>query len=282
MISPNFSESQLQQVVNSAIASFTFHRCHNLPFPFIPSLVREYDLGWDTAFHIPFFAYASDPEQHGCNLFIQYKLSSQLSSRGAKEWAQWGEPFMRFKIPYKTRDKAGARVDDFHQWDRLKELASRGYGVFYATNTTMSREDLIVSYHCFQSLLKYVVFLDVAAVASRHESVTFTLSSDVFKLHSRVESSPLFRFDSLVSSVKLGKGASSIHDASQNLLNSLREMSSEDTLWQDELKRIDGVSRLFGADDLGDALVLGGLKSFIKKHLGAEMLWVPNFDFWNI
>lgn len=115
MRDPNFSESQLQQAVNTAFIRKVVEHHGYWAFAHVPSLLAEFDLGWDTAFNLPWLPYMPSPNDEGCNFFLQYKLSGQLTSQGAKEWSHWGEEYFRFKIPHSTRDASGAFTDDFHQ-----------------------------------------------------------------------------------------------------------------------------------------------------------------------
>ena len=115
MREPNFSESQLQQAANTAFIRRVFESHGYWPFAYVPSLFAEFDLGWDTAFHLPWLPHMPSPNDEGCNFFLQYKLSGELTSQGAKEWSHWGAGYFRFKIPHSTRDASGSFVDDYHQ-----------------------------------------------------------------------------------------------------------------------------------------------------------------------
>jgi hypothetical protein len=138
MRDPNFSESQLQQAVNTAFIRYVLEKHGIWVFANIPSLIDEFDLGWDSAFHFPWLPHLPQPDHQGSNFFIQYKLSGELTSPGAKEWQHWNSAYFRFKIPHSTKDSTGSFVDDYHQWDRLKELANQNYPTFYATNSTLT------------------------------------------------------------------------------------------------------------------------------------------------
>jgi hypothetical protein len=274
MTTPNFSELQFQQVVNTAIGSCFMRHGRSPAFPFVPSLVQEFDLGWDTAFHIPSLIYDINLEQEGCNLFLQYKLSSLLSTRRAREWAHWGRPYHRFRIPYAMKDESGRIVGDYHQWDRLKELADNGHGVFYATNTTISRADLVSSYSDSEGPLKYVAFLDVARVTTRHESVTFEPSSSQCKLHSEIQEATLGNAENVLEASRIWKKMASGY-AAKKLYLDLKSMCSGDSLFEEDIDKI-----VYNPDgQLGSEPELhrmwGALAFVVKKHMGASLFWIP-------
>ena len=183
MREPNFSESQLQQAVNTAFIRRVFERYGFWAFAHVPSLPTEFALGWDTAFHLPWLPHAPSPDDEGCNFFLQYKLSGELTSPGAKEWSSWSQQYFRFKIPHSTRDSAGKFIEDYHQWERLKALADKNYPTFYATNSTLRKAELQNSLQA-GTLLDLIPLLDIRTVKAAHKHVTFTTISTTFALHS--------------------------------------------------------------------------------------------------
>ncbi len=164
MREPNFSESQLQQAVNSAYIRYLFETRGNWVFANVPSLFDEFNLGWDSAFYFPWLPQLPADDHEGCNFFLQYKLSGHLTSAGAKEWSFWNNEYFRFKIPHSTRNASGTFLDDYHQWDRLKELANLNYPTFYVTNSTLSKNVLKNEYSS-GTLLNSTPLLDVRLIA---------------------------------------------------------------------------------------------------------------------
>lgn len=275
MREPNFSESQLQQAVNTAFIRRVVDLHGVWAFAHVPSLIAEFDLGWDTAFHLHWLPHVPSSDDEGCNFFLQYKLSGELTSPGAREWSHWGEPYFRFKIPHSTRDSSGQFVDDYHQWERLKALANKAYPTFYATNSTLQKSAL---QNALQAgiLLDRIPLLDVRTVAAEHKHVTFTSvsASAIFALHSEKEEIKMLTFGSALELLAQSQ-QSSLEASSKQLLTALKEVGENDESWQRDLSRI--------SDPLEQALPTRSqgwvrqvlLASFVRKHLGAELLWLP-------
>jgi hypothetical protein len=117
METPNFSESQLQQLVNTEITMNLFSKEGKIYIPNIVNLIQENSLGWDTAFYFLWLTAPPNPIHRGCNFFIQYKLSNLIEGHRAKEWIYWRKPYLRFKIPYPTKDKiTKISIDDYNQF----------------------------------------------------------------------------------------------------------------------------------------------------------------------
>lgn len=274
MREPNFSESQLQQAINSAYIRHIFDTQGDWVFANVPSLFDEFDLGWDSAFHFPWIAHPPNPDHEGCNFFIQYKLSGELTSAGAKEWLHWGTEYFRFKIPHCTKDASGKFVDDYHQWDRLKDLANQGYPTYYATNSTLSKDDLRTASKA-GTLLADTPLLDVRGVANLHKHVTFTPSSGFFLLHSEKEESPKTSFASALETL-LEVRTTSLEESTRLLLSVLKKIGSNDEEWNSDLSRIGQLidSQAPRRRQVWKMHLL--LALFVSKHLGAEMLWFPD------
>lgn len=271
MRKPNFSESQLQQAANTAFICRVFESHGYWSFAHVPSLFAEFDLGWDTAFHFPWLRYMPSPNDEGCNFFLQYKLSGELTSHGAKEWTHWGEEYFRFKIPHSTRDASGSFVDDYHQWYHLKALANKSYPTFYATNSTLSKAVLQSSLQA-GTLLDHVPLLDVRTVAGMHKHVTFTPASNIFALHSEKEEAKKLSFASTFSILAKGE-QSSLQESSDKLLLILNEMEKKDAEWDHDLAHLSGVQKL--PQRVQPWVKHAFLASFVRKHVGAELLWLP-------
>ncbi|WP_188486452.1 hypothetical protein [Stenotrophomonas maltophilia] len=279
MVDPNFSESQLQSAVNGALVRHAWEYHGAWLLPHVVSLWDEFDLGWDTAFVVPWFG-GGHPDQDGCNLFIQYKLSDQLVSQGAAQWAHWNEPYYRFKIPHSTLGKSKKYIDDFHQWESLAKLAKAGYATFYATNSTLCKKELQAHYNAGE-LLDRIAWLDVHDVKhKKHRHVTFTPESNFFYLHSELEKvnrRPIVEVLIHLSEERLNE---SLPRANERLIAYLAEILEQEGSeqgggpYRDELARI----RNFSADG-NDAFFARRvhllLRSFVSRYLGATLLWIP-------
>lgn len=274
MLEPNFSESQLQQAVNIAFVNSVSRRYGvTLLFPYVPSLVAEFDLGWDTAFSLPWLPHPPLAEHDGCNFFIQYKLSGELTSTGAKEWPIWRGNYFRFTIPHHTRNAAsGSPSDDYHQWDCLKALAQKGYPTFYVTNSTLGKAQLRDGLEK-ENLLDSIPMLDVRKVVNRHKHVTFTPKSDYFLLHSEPERIPKVTLLKAIGSVPSDKNVP-ISQAMTEVIASLQEIGLGEELSY-ELRRIEVISDLAIPSWLRPSAKHVALRSVVRSFLGAEMLWVP-------
>lgn len=204
MIKPNFSESQLQQLVNTEITMFCYSRLYPLKrwwfHPIIVDLIEEGEVGWDSAFYFPWLSIR--PDNSGANFFIQYKLSKLIEGKRGKEWKYWNASYLRFQIPYMIKDKSTKKYsDDFSQFNALKKLATKGYSVFYATNHTVERQKLF-SLASGQRLLNEIPFLDVSSVAQLHKKVTFTEKSGHFLLHSDIDKITKVKLNEIASKLK--------------------------------------------------------------------------------
>ncbi len=242
--------------------------------PSVPSLFDEFTYGWDSAFLFPWLSYPPNDDHAGCNFFIQYKLAGELVSAGAKEWSHWGSNYFRFKIPHSTKDKLGKHVDDYHQWDRLKELANAGYPTYYATNSTLYK-DTLRSMFKTGDLLDETPLLDVRTVNLRHKHVTFTDASSHFGLHSEFEEAPKIALSRALNTL-LPEKTSTLKESIEELFRVLRDIGGNDPNWQEDLKQIADISADYIPSEFRawrDHLLL---KKFIATHLGALMLWRPD------
>lgn len=269
----NFSESQLQQAVNDAYIRFIFEQRQVWVFANVPSLFDEFDLGWDSAFFFPWNPHVPHPDHEGCNFFIQYKLSGELTSAGAKEWEYWRAPYYRFKIPHSTKDGTGKFVDDYHQWDRLKELADQGYPTFYATNATLSKEELQAA-SVSGTLLNDIPMLDVRGVTTRHKKVTFAPSSTFFLLHSEKKETFKVNFAAIIEQLS-GYKTLSLKASSEALLLMLIEIGNNNESWYRDLQKITQANDSKLLMPFHPWITQALLVSFIRKHIGAEMFWLP-------
>ena len=273
MREPNFSESQLQQAANTAFIRKVFEHHDYWAFAHIPSLLAEFDLGWDTAFHLPWLPHLPSSSDEGCNFFLQYKLSGELTSPGAREWSHWGVEYFRFKIPHSTRDASGSFVDDYHQWNRLKALANKNYPTFYATNSTLNKSELQSALQA-GNLLESVPLLDVRTINTVHKHVTFTASSNSFALHSEKEYSKKLSFASMLNLLAEGQQLS-LAASTKKLLDALKEIGEDDEEWHRDLGHIGSASDQPLPRRTQAWVKHAFLATFVRKHMGAELLWLP-------
>ncbi len=185
MLEPDFREPQLQQTVNSAFFLWALEQGNGFVHPVVPSLLEEELLGWDSAFFFPWLVPSPNPQHHGCNFFLQYKISVVIEGHRGEQYSNWHQPYYRFQIPH-TRKDGNRYVPDFHQLHALQALARTRYEVYYATNQITSRHDLFILAEN-RTLLDNTPFLSVADVTIDHYYVTFTPSSHHFLLHSETE-----------------------------------------------------------------------------------------------
>lgn len=272
MLEPNFSESQLQEAVNSAFIRLIFEERGEWAFANVPSLFDEFLLGWDSAFYFPWLPYPILEDHEGCNFFIQYKLSCELTTRGAGQWEDWGEPYLRFKILHSTKGPDNKHQDDYHQWERLKELANKNYPTFYATNSTLSKDTLRkLSKNGY--LLRNTPFLDVRNIAYLHKYVTFTRNSDFFLLHSEIEKSSKVDVDVILARLQETKKLS-MPESNRVLYKSLKELEVSDESWQADLRQIS--DSLSSGDEVVSVWFIRSLLSnFVRRHIGAQLYWYP-------
>jgi hypothetical protein len=273
MLEPNFSESQLQQAANSAFIRMLAESHGIWLFAHILSLPDEFLYGWDTAFYLEWLPHPPLPDHAGCNFFVQYKLSNQYTSSGAGEWSCWKQEYFRYKIPHNAKNSAGKYVDDYHQWDRLKALAGKGYPTYYATNATLDKSALRTAYEA-GVLLNDVPLLDVRSVKGVHKHVTFTPTSGIFKLHSELEESSAIAFSAAMRSLREEPQAS-IGEANERLLSALSEMDQTDERWAEDLARLKQFPSQVAPQRFLPWAKHQALRAFVKRHIGANMHWMP-------
>lgn len=273
MRDPNFSELQFQQAVNTALIQQAL-RAHGVwSLAHVPSLIAEFELGWDAAFHFSWLPHLPSPDDEGCNFFLQYKLSGELTSRGALEWSSWNSMYYRFRIPHSTRSPAGAFINDCHQWGCLKTLAERGYRTLYVTNATLHKADLQSQLQA-ETLLDNVAALDVRGVAAQHKHVSFTPPSTHVFLHSEKEESgklTLSRALALVSEAEQLPLSTSL----QHVVAVLQELPSSDAAWSYDLARLSDQKGIDGLRAVRYWVQYAHLTALVWKHVGANLLWLP-------
>lgn len=205
MIRPDFSEAQLQQLINTEIV-FTLYRMHGKIFPSIVLFPwEEALLGWDTGYYFPWLKRPPHFNHKGCNFFIQFKISELIEGRKGREYKQWQCPYMRFHLYYLTKDPEQDRyVYDFSQFNILKNLSAENYPVYYSTNHILSHTELLGLANTI-TLLNVIPFLDITNIGSNHRSVTFTQNSPHFILYSEPEEIKITKWDQLLNTVKAGK-----------------------------------------------------------------------------
>jgi hypothetical protein len=270
MREPEFSEAQLQSAANGAFALRLISAGMLPAFVHVPSLPAEFTLGWDSAMYLPWLLCPANPEHMGCNFFVQYKLSVELNTPGAKEWSCWGTDYLRFKIPHSYHSHNAGGSDDFHQWERLKALADQGYPTFYATNAVLTTSQLEARYTA-GTLLDAVPLLDIRPVAQRHKHVTFVRGSADFLLHSDIEKRPLRSFAESLSLLSQER-QQGFAEGTQQAILALQKVAStgQDNGFGHELRALaDGPIR--------DNWVVTRLAvaRLTFRRLGAHLLWCP-------
>jgi len=204
MIEPNFSESQLQQLVNTEITMYLFSSTGKIYNAKIVSLIDEYGLGWDTAYYFPWLLTPKSSNQKGCNFFIQYKLSEKLENRGG-QYSYWNCPYLRFHIPHHSKDETSGRYfDDYHQFDSMKTLSNQGFSAYYTTNHIVYADELF-KLATNRNLMKTIPFLDVSEIQGHHSKVSFSPNSNYFLLHSDSFQINLFSWDGITERIREGQ-----------------------------------------------------------------------------
>lgn len=273
MIEPGFSESQLQQAANISFSMKIGRRHGRPPYFYVPSLLAEFNLGWDTGFFLPWFPYAPRESDHGCNFFVQYKLSVVLTSSGAKEWSHWGEEYFRFKIPHSRRNSTGTFVDDYHQWHRLKALADLSFPTFYATNALCDKDEFMREFEA-GNVLDHVPLLDVRGVANEHKYVTFTANSGAFALHSELEESNRRSFSDVLRSLPDEEEQTTIAQAITRVERAVIEIGAKDEAWTRDLERLREDLNTPMPQELKPWIKFSLLAAFLRKHIGVAMYWL--------
>lgn len=194
MIEPNFSESQLQQLVNTEI-SISRLQSHGDYYPaIVVSLTNEATLGWDSAFHLPWIPIPANPNHRGCNLFIQYKLADLLESERAGQFQFWETEYLRFQIPHESKNPNSGQYElDFHQFTALRALANQSYPVFYVSNSVVYEQQLLTLARA-RTLSDSCAWFDVTGIADEHRYLTYTPASNHGFLHSDPISVPKTSF----------------------------------------------------------------------------------------
>jgi len=272
MADPDFSESQLQSAVNSALVRHALGTYGVWLLPHVVSLVAEFEAGWDSAFLAPWFP-AGDPDQDGCNLFIQYKLSEKLVSSGAGQWKHWSKAYYRFRIPHRTLDANEQYVDDYHQWQSLRKIAKAGHATFYATNCTLRKANIEAHYKA-GDLLDQVAWLDVSDVKKKHENVTFTEGSTFFYLHSEPEEVEKTRIGERLPAMAERYEQLPIRASNQALIELLRTILGEDAIGHEELEEVQRLA----SSPIGrryPQYIHGLIRSLIHRQIGVALIWVP-------
>lgn len=214
MKKPNFSEAQLQQIVNTEITMWLYSQycscMQRVPHPIVINSIKEGEYGWDSAFYLPWLL--AKPNNEGVNFFIQYKISNLIEGKNAREYRWWRESYFRFKLFYYSRDKlSGKSVEDFSQYNALKSLANEGFLVYYATNHVIDINKLFNL--AFQRiLLGEIPFLDLTSIKNYHKKVTFTQSSKCFLLHSKLEEQTKANWKNILSRVHEVKKTNLLED----------------------------------------------------------------------
>lgn len=182
---PDFCELQLQELYNREFSGLWPHKPPGYFPPVIVSLPQEKFKGWDTGYNLPWLGEVS-PDNNFCNFFIQYKLSHVCDNSSCGQWSYWDAPYFRFAIPHLIRSYSGRnRENSYHQFRALRQLSRDGFAVYYATNSTLSCQELF-QWALNKEITQMNPLLDIAGLNIEHEYVTFTQNSEYFLLHSEI------------------------------------------------------------------------------------------------
>lgn len=210
MDEPNFSEGQLQQLVNTEIFNL-LRGVHPDAIPIVIPPWLEEKWGWDTGFWLPWLG-RRHSVQKGCNFFIQYKLSTLHDSKYSKGWKHWSKPFFRFNLGYRRK-----RRWDYSQRDALTRLVASRYRVAYVTNHVLDSVDLF-NLATSNRLCSELPVLKAPRTLSRHGYVTFANPGSTFLLHSKKEEAQATHLKTLIESLE----QSSLSDDVQALTKIIR------------------------------------------------------------
>jgi hypothetical protein len=184
MVEPNFSESQLQSMVNTEIVLNSLRDRGHYVIPIIISLVEEYDLGWDTGFYFPWILRPGSSNHRGCNFFLQFKLANLIEGPRGGQYSCWHDAYLRFQLPHNSKDEnTQQHFLDFHQYHRLRNIATQNYPVYYVANSVLYERELIALAQR-RELLSETPFFDISAIDSEHRYLTYTRESQHGFLHS--------------------------------------------------------------------------------------------------
>ena len=287
----NFAENQLQQEISLSLYKYFFKLGQEIDI-FIPSLLEEAHLGWDSAFAYPCYNQPSyNYKGYGVNFFIQYKLSEKLQTPKAKEWCEWKKPYFRFKLPHSPKNKGATNnKDDYHQYDILKKLANDGYSVFYVTNSVISLHELFAMRKT-NTLLQNTPCLNVANITNYHKYVTFSDSSNYFKLHSEVEILKQYNLEQNLKEIYIKNNFIPFNESVNNLIKYLSEMERElerELVFDEKIRQISKpykfdkrrndfilIKQIFKNENYNYFYKYLIIKSFFKKHFGISMHWLP-------
>ena len=212
---PDFREGQLQQMANTALYLHVLSTTGQHRFPIIITPWQEAEWGWDTGYYFPWLG-PPHPDQRGCNLFLQYKISTMHVSADANGGKFWRGEFFRFTLGYQR----GKRTWDCSQRDALVALASQGYTVAYVTNHVLDLRQLC-ELASQNQLCSSLPVLQVDDAVRGHVYASFTVQSDHFILHSESTSARRLSLKSIIAA--LPEGRSLVEDATA-ILGFLREV----------------------------------------------------------
>jgi hypothetical protein len=246
VIEPNFSESQLQQLINTEVTLRLVQSGRGMFLPVVISLPEEAVKGWDTGFFFPWLTAPGLDDHRGCNFFLQYKLASLLEGRRGGEWSFWRKPYFRFRIPHNSKDRnSGEYFEDYHQLEALRVIAAKGYPVYYVSNRTPYEETLFEIAKS-QQLLDTQAIIKLRSTTLNHRYVTYTEFGKQCYMHSRPEEQPLSNWEDVLSA-SLESGTSTLSQLVPELEDTIR--STEDRRDTPGQLRLDAVYRRMERED---------------------------------
>ena len=116
--------------------------------------------------------------------------------------------------------------------------------------------------------------LDVRTVVNVHKHVTFTPHSPHFLMHSEKEETKKKSFAEAIE-LLFELPAETLYESNKKLLHALGEIGGRDENWRADFSKISQLRDGPFPERFRPWIMQSMLSSFIRKHVGANMLWVP-------
>ena len=168
----------------------------------------------------------------------------------------------------------------------MKKLANGGYSVFYITNSVISLHELFAMRKT-NTLLQNTPCLNVANITNYHKYVTFSDSSNYFKLHSEVEILKQYNLEQNLKEIYIKNNFIPFNESVNNLIKYLSEMERE-LVFDEKIRQISKpykfdkrrndfilIKQIFKNENYNYFYKYLIIKSFFKKHFGISMHWLP-------
>lgn len=191
-----FGEQQIRDLVNPSLVLYARQKYNSMIVPISPTPHLEHELGWDTGFCVPGLRAMQD-DTYGCNLFIQYKVSSHHESKHCAYHKLWSSrDYYLFRLYYTVHG-----TKDYHQLDNLIDLSNKGFMTVYVTNHVWELSELVKLY-INQRIVHELPVLAVTHMLGQHSKVSFTDSSSYFCLHSDVSEARSFKLTNIIGDLR--------------------------------------------------------------------------------